>query len=148
MQVDNRREHLIIPHYTVLNVFINQPGDLSDESRLRELYRMVSELETFPESWGPKATLLFLNDFLPYERDSARSRDDAIMLDEDDSDDDEKPIGNGTLLVAGGDSTAPRTSAQRLDGQQLYFDANDLEQFLQWPEYSYWKGFLRIETQK
>ena len=150
-QVDNRRENLIIPHYTALNVFVSRPGDLSDEARLRELYRMVSELETFPESWGPKSTLLFLNDFLPYERDSAHNRPDALESDEDDdieaNESGERSIRNDTQLIVVGKNDRA-TSAQKLLGQKLYFDVNELPQFLQWPEFSYWKGFMRLQTEK
>jgi hypothetical protein len=28
------------------------------------------------------------------------------------------------------------------------FDADDLPKFLEWPEFDYWKGFVKLKTEK
>lgn len=66
---------------------------------------MVSELESFPESWGPKSTVLFVNDFLLFEQDS-----------------------NNEGGLAEEEETVNSTAVTR-------FDADDLPYFLKWPEY-------------
>lgn len=82
---------------------------------------MVTELESFPESWGSKSTVLFLNDFLLFEQDSNK---DAPELSEETT---ELDVWNST---------------------EARFDTDDLPFFLQWPEYDYWKGFVKLNTQQ
>jgi hypothetical protein len=112
LEIDYRRENKIVPYYTVATIFVNNPGDLNDPARMRLLYQMVSELESFPESWGPKSTVLFINDFLSFEQDG----------------DNEEEVQNSTALKR--------------------FDTDDLPYFLKWPEYDFWKGFVKLRTEK
>lgn len=88
---------------------------------------MVSELESFPESWGPKSTVLFLNDFLLFEQEA--NNNGAAEAEEEEEE--------GSTALAIRDSTS--------DAQ---FDANNLPKFLEWPEYDYWKGFLKLKTER
>lgn len=113
LAVDRRREEQIVPYYTVLATFINNPGDLSDPQRMAKLYELVHELEAFPESWGPQSTNLFLNDFLSFEEQNDEIEDNELAVD-----------------------TKNKT-----------FNANDIETFLSWPEYDWWKGFLKLRKE-
>lgn len=91
---------------------MNNPGDLNDLDRMRLFHQMVLELESFPESWGPNSTVLFINDFLSFEQDSNNEEESK--------------------------SSAALTR----------FDADDLPYFLKWPEYDFWKGFVKLRTKK
>ncbi|KAI6208584.1 SSD domain-containing protein [Aphelenchoides besseyi] len=128
LEIDYRRENKILPHYTVATIFVNHPGDLNDPERLREFYRMVAELESFPESWGPKSTILFLNDFLSFEHDG------GVGVDE------EAPEESSEVSIK------PTAATSLVDLNRAHFDSDDLPYFLAWPEYDYWKGFIRIKT--
>lgn len=105
-----------MPLYTTATVFVNEPGDLSDPNRLDLLNKMIKEFESLPESWGSNSTFLFYRDFLNFELNSN-------MLDDGEEVDDSKAL-------------APRTP----------FNSDDLPAFLQWPEFSYWKGFVKTTT--
>jgi hypothetical protein len=78
---------------------------------------MVTEFEALPESWGRNSTFLFYRDFLNFEQ-NGNSIDDE----------EETEDGNKTAVA--------RTA----------FRADDLPSFLDWPEYSYWKGFVKLHT--
>ncbi|KAI6225070.1 SSD domain-containing protein [Aphelenchoides fujianensis] len=119
-EIDYRRENKILPHYTVAMIFVNNPGDLNDPQRLKEFYRMVAELESFPESWGPQSTA----DSGKRRRNLRRKR---------------------RLKAPFGQPAA--SSLARLDLDNPHFDADDLPYFLGWPEYDYWKGFLKLRTE-
>ncbi|KAI6189429.1 SSD domain-containing protein [Aphelenchoides bicaudatus] len=120
LEIEHLRETLILPHYTVATVFVNNPGNLADPERLSLLNEMVTEFESLPESWGRNSTFLFTRDFLNFEQ-NGNSIDDEEETDEDE---------NRTKL-------APRTA----------FRADDLPSFLEWPEFSYFKGFIKLHTE-
>lgn len=117
------RETQILPVYTTATVFVNEPGDLSDPARLDLLNEMVREFETMPESWGKNSTFLFYRDFLNFEQNS-------VNVDVEDEDNDEEENVKSSTAIA------PRTA----------FRSDDLPIFLQWAEFSYWKGFVKTKT--
>ncbi|KAI6213066.1 Patched domain-containing protein 3 [Aphelenchoides besseyi] len=104
--INNIREDKILPNYMVATIFVEEPGDLFEASRLSQFNRMVDELETMSESWGPNSTFLFTRDFLRFEQ------------------------------------TIKATEEHDEDFQELTID--DLRVFLEWPEYSFWKGFVKL----
>ncbi|KAI6185403.1 Patched domain-containing protein 3 [Aphelenchoides besseyi] len=106
LAINNIREDKILPNYTVATIFVEEPGDLFEPSRLRQFNRMVDELETIPESWGPNSTFLFTRDFLRFEQ--------TIKATEELDEDLQKPT------------------------------IDDLRVFLEWPEYNFWKGFVKL----
>jgi hypothetical protein len=85
-------------------------------------FKMVSDLESFPESWGPNSTVLFINDFLAYEKEGNNGEDESEEE---------------------GESTAVA-----IKNSTMHFDADDLPKFLRWPEFDYWKGFVKLRTEK
>lgn len=123
-QIEHYREEHIIPYYTMATIFVNNPGDMTNPKRLAKLDEMVSRFENLPEAWGPDSTNYFMRDFLAYQEDGQEEK----MLDEEDQD---VKLSNSTDL--------------QLKDQ---FDAEDLATFLTWPEYKYWKGFLRLGKEK
>ncbi|CAD5206116.1 unnamed protein product [Bursaphelenchus okinawaensis] len=115
LAIDHRREEQIVPYYTVITVFVNNPGDLGDPARVENLYKLVTELESFPESWGTESTSLWLTDFLAFEEQS-----DQLEEEED-------------------------TTVQM--GNRTKYRADDIPTFLEWPEYDWWKGFLKLKQE-
>ena len=49
-------------------VFVNEPGDLANATRLTKLNSMVHDLETLPSAWGSNSTYYFMKDFLEFEK--------------------------------------------------------------------------------
>ena len=83
-QINSIREEFIWPYYTLAEVFVTNPGNLSDPGRLAAVEKMVSDLEALSESYGPIATEFWIRDFRDYVtystgrpvlRSSARSSD-------------------------------------------------------------------------
>lgn len=95
----------MIPYFTPAAIIVNNPGNLSDPQRIKQLNDFVERFETMNNSIGADATKYFLRDYEEYTN----------------------PFGD---LPAG---IKP-------------FNANDLTDFLAWPEYSFWKGFLKVKN--
>lgn len=100
-------------------IFVNNPGNLTDQNRIRRLTSMVEEMEHLPESWGPKSTNFFLRDFLAYKK---------------------------TIDEIGEDHDNDLSNTTDLSTNFAEFNVNELPSFLQWPENNFWRGFLRYKT--
>ncbi|VDM59600.1 unnamed protein product, partial [Angiostrongylus costaricensis] len=115
-EMDHLRVSFVIPEFTYATLFVNKPGNLSDQSRLERLNSFVTELESLPGSWGKQSTNYFIRDFADYEKGMS-----------------ELETEEGTL--ARGNPSDPHT-----------LNFNDLPSFLEWPEYKYWRGFLHFSA--
>ncbi|VDP62201.1 unnamed protein product [Heligmosomoides polygyrus] len=113
IQMDTLRVSYVIPHFTLATLFVNKPGNLSDQARLARLNTFVEEMESLPGSWGPQSSNYFIRDYIEYEKGMSEIEPEEEGL-------------------------APR------DPNVLNF--NDLPEFLEWPEYEYWRGFLRFSN--
>lgn len=106
-------------------VFVNNPGNLANLSRLHRLNLLVEDMEHLPESWGLESTNYFIREYTTYKK----------LFDEI-SETDQKKI---TSLL--NNSTFIDKSISLVD-----FNFNELPTFLQWPENDYWRGFLRYKS--
>ncbi|CAD5215349.1 unnamed protein product [Bursaphelenchus xylophilus] len=111
------RNKYISPFYTICIVFVNNPGNFTDPSNIQRLSQMVADFENLPSSLGPFSTKFFLRD---YEEFIESSEETVKDLSEELADLEE--------LV------------KQNSGQE-----NELKQFLEWPEFQFWKGFVRLE---
>ncbi|KAK6034934.1 patched family protein [Cooperia oncophora] len=68
VEMDTYRVNYVIPYFTVATVFVNKPGNLSDQSRVKRLNQLVDDMESLPGAWGPESTNFFLRDFVEYEK--------------------------------------------------------------------------------
>jgi hypothetical protein len=121
LQVNALREQYIWPSYTVAIVFINNPGNLSDYRRLIRLNELVAEFEALPESLGPESTKLWLRDYQTFIKFSV----DNNAFEDYDNENNVNMIENSTLTVKPFES--------------------ELQEFLRWPEYQHWSGFIRYD---
>uniref|UniRef100_A0A158PBD0 SSD domain-containing protein n=1 Tax=Angiostrongylus cantonensis TaxID=6313 RepID=A0A158PBD0_ANGCA len=121
-KVFEERQKYITPYYSVCWILVEQPGDISNFQ--------VAEFENLPNSVGRYSTKFWLRDYEDFlkqgeELDIAKEYDDllepSIMLTQ-----------NGSFFVS---STAKPKG-------------NELKQFLEWPEFSFWKGFIQLESNK
>lgn len=57
-----------MPSYTIAQLFVNNPGNLSDNLRRAKLDKMVAEMESLPLAFNTKdGTNYFLSDFIEFE---------------------------------------------------------------------------------
>uniref|UniRef100_A0A914QF44 SSD domain-containing protein n=1 Tax=Panagrolaimus davidi TaxID=227884 RepID=A0A914QF44_9BILA len=107
LEADNYRLKYVIPYFTPAAIIVNNPGNLSDPQRIKNLNNFIHSFETMNNSIGSDATKYFLRDYEEYK----------------------DPFGD-------------------LPPGIKPFNAADLDDFLSWPEYSFWKGFLKLKTEK
>uniref|UniRef100_A0A914I2W9 SSD domain-containing protein n=1 Tax=Globodera rostochiensis TaxID=31243 RepID=A0A914I2W9_GLORO len=119
LEIDNLREQRIIPSYTMAAVFVNRPGNLSAPAQLAKVNELVGHFERLPESWGASSTMYFVRDFEQFLRTNA---DD----------------GNG-------DNTGVDGKANTSNSSTL-FDCAHLQEFMNSPEFDYWKGYIRLNS--
>lgn len=120
------KQRYVIPSFTAPGIFVNTPGNLSDLRRKDRLDRMVAELEHLPEALGPTATKYFLRDL----EDFSAAFADADLLEESEE------VGRANLSAG---RSQKLDSFWRLDGPTV-------QAFLDWPEYSFWRGFMKINN--
>ncbi|KAL3122835.1 hypothetical protein niasHT_002878 [Heterodera trifolii] len=110
------RNEYIMPFYAVCMVFVNKPGNFSDPVQRQRWHSLVSDFEGLPSSVGRFSTKFWLRD---YEQFVEQDPEDAA------------PPLNDLAAFEG----IPLTERKR----------NELAEFLQWPEFQFWNGFLRLE---
>lgn len=136
------------------SVFVNAPGAdlLTNETRRAQLLAMVAELERLPASWGARSTNLFLRDFLGYERTNEEAgvepeAEDGHQPQDGEADDGRhspKRRNETRQIMSARKNTDEMKQERRLDAV-----IDDLEHFLEWPEYAHWRGFLKFaKTQR
>uniref|UniRef100_A0A8R1XS30 SSD domain-containing protein n=1 Tax=Onchocerca volvulus TaxID=6282 RepID=A0A8R1XS30_ONCVO len=120
IKLNNLRLKYEIPVFTMVSVFVETPGDLSQNMRLTLLNNMVQDFENTNGSWGPVGTLYFMRDFVAYQN---------YLQADDDYDYDS--------LIKGTITTNP---------DDFKFNADNLPNFLTWPEYDFWSVFIQLEN--
>ncbi|GMR53996.1 hypothetical protein PMAYCL1PPCAC_24191 [Pristionchus mayeri] len=115
-ELEDLRVKMVLPHFSMVTVIVNEPGNFSHPERLREMNRMVREFESLNGSWGPDGTKYFARD---YETFLSSWEDDYINVE----DDEEKVV---------------------LD--PIRYNEEDLKYFLRWSEYVFWGGFVKTKN--
>lgn len=108
--------------------------------------QFVADMESLNGSWGPVGTQYFVRDFISFEN----AFDEGIFIilnnyrylnyleEEEPSSFVEDNNENETLI-----STTPTQFKRTLDGP---FHETDLKKFVEWPEYTFWSGFLKLDN--
>ncbi|OZC12409.1 hypothetical protein X798_00040 [Onchocerca flexuosa] len=109
-----------IPAFTMVSVFVGTPGDLSQNIQLFLLNNMVQDFENIDGSWGPVGTMYFMRDFVAYQN---------YLQADDDYDYDSLKKDTTTVIP-----------------DDFKFNADKLPDFLTWPEYDFWSGFIQLEN--
>ncbi|KAF1769132.1 hypothetical protein GCK72_000946 [Caenorhabditis remanei] len=115
-EMDDLRVKYVVPNYYLANVFVRNPGDLTDGKRLERLNNFVDEMEHLNGSWGALGTNYFVRDFIDFQ---------AAMNEEEELEGGEE---EKSIVKRGG------------------IDMNNLPMFLEWPEYLFWKGFVQYHS--
>ncbi|VDN52709.1 unnamed protein product [Dracunculus medinensis] len=60
------RDKYVLPAYTFVNIFVNNPGNLNDPKRVSIIKEMISEFEAMPECNGAEFSHFWIRDYEAY----------------------------------------------------------------------------------
>uniref|UniRef100_A0A915Q434 SSD domain-containing protein n=1 Tax=Setaria digitata TaxID=48799 RepID=A0A915Q434_9BILA len=120
VELDSLRAEYQVPVFTMVSVFVETPGDLSQKLPLVLMNNLVKDFEHLNGSWGSVGTMYFMRDFVLFQ---------SYLQSDHDYDD-------GSLV---------RGTTQDPDNV-LRFNNDDLSAFLTWPEYDFWAGFVQLQN--
>uniref|UniRef100_A0A8R1HPI2 SSD domain-containing protein n=1 Tax=Caenorhabditis japonica TaxID=281687 RepID=A0A8R1HPI2_CAEJA len=129
VEIFKQRKTHIIPYYSACWILVENPGDISDPAHRAELERMISAFESLPSANGRYSTKFWLRDYEDFLR---QSEDIDLPLEEEEEE--ELAI---QFTVNGSQVVTP---------SQPFGKGNELRQFLEWPEFSFWKGFIQVNV--
>ncbi|CAD5210792.1 unnamed protein product [Bursaphelenchus okinawaensis] len=118
LEADKLKQRYVIPHFTAPAIFVNNPGNLSNVDRVNRLEALVKHIETMPEAIGEDSTKFFIRDYADYV---------AAFSDPDFFEESHENL------------VKDEESGWRLDDEML-------DNFLAWPEYNFWGGFMKREA--
>ncbi|KAH7726602.1 CRE-PTR-23 protein [Aphelenchoides avenae] len=133
LEIEHYRENFVLPFYTTAQVFVNNPGNLSDPVRRSHLNHLVEDMEALSNAYPAESSNYFLRDFEIFESLQHSNNDDVEV---DEAAEEDPSVGSNTTAIA----ADPRK-------EDLAFSMNDLPEFLQWPEYDWWKGLLKYHQE-
>ncbi|KAL6736552.1 hypothetical protein Aduo_006891 [Ancylostoma duodenale] len=126
-KIFNARKKFITPYYSVCWVLVERPGDVSNRTTSKRIHNLVSDFENLPSSVGQYSTKFWLRDYEDFLRQA-----EELDVPEEFEEGPETAIEfsqNGSAMVPAKTRT----------------ESNELKQFLEWPEFSFWKGFIQLE---
>uniref|UniRef100_A0A915M2B4 SSD domain-containing protein n=1 Tax=Meloidogyne javanica TaxID=6303 RepID=A0A915M2B4_MELJA len=125
LEIENYREEKVLPFYTQAQIFIENPGDLTNKKRRKHLDNLIDEMEHLPNAYPAESSFYFVRAFEAFEK-SLSEGDGGEFIDD-----------NSNLTTTTTISSTPKTQN---------FDLTDLENFLLWPENTHWKGLINYHT--
>uniref|UniRef100_A0A915MWZ8 SSD domain-containing protein n=2 Tax=Meloidogyne incognita group TaxID=654580 RepID=A0A915MWZ8_MELJA len=125
LEIENYREEKVLPFYTQAQIFIENPGDLTNKKRRKHLDNLIDEMEHLPNAYPAESSFYFVRAFEAFEK-SLSEGDGGEFIDD-----------NSNLTTTTAISSIPKTQN---------FDLTDLENFLLWPENTHWKGLINYHT--
>ncbi|KAL3118481.1 hypothetical protein niasHT_008713 [Heterodera trifolii] len=115
LEIEKYREEKVLPFYTTAQLFVNNPGDLSNATRRAHLNGLIDEMEHLKYAYPAESSLYFVRTYEEFlHGDSAGILDAAA---------EEENAKNGTATNE--------------------FDLSELETFLNWPEFRHWRGLIK-----
>lgn len=126
VKIFKQRKTHIIPYYSACWILVENPGDINNPAQRSKLEDLVQSFENLPSANGRYSTKFWLRDYEDFLR---QSEDIDLPMEEEDE---ELAI---EFSVNG---------SQVLIPSQPFGQGNELRQFLEWPEFSFWKGFIQI----
>ncbi|KAK6737947.1 hypothetical protein RB195_020192 [Necator americanus] len=121
------RKKFITPYYSVCWVLVKKPGDISNRTNARRIHQLVADFENLPSSVGSYSTKFWLRDYEDFLR-QAEELDVPEEFEEPDT---------AIEFSQNGSARVPAKTADE--------GGNELKQFLEWPEFSFWKGFVQLD---
>ncbi|KHN71603.1 Patched domain-containing protein 3 [Toxocara canis] len=66
IEMNNIRNVYVLPSYTFVTVFVRNPGDLRNASRVQRIEHMIEDFEALPACNGPQFTRFWIRDYRAY----------------------------------------------------------------------------------
>lgn len=133
-KIEKYRENMVLPCFTQAQIFVSNPGNLSDYSQRQKVHNLIEHMEKLNYSYGAESSNYFLRDFETFQSqmDGMGMEEEEELLDMEESE---------------SNITEPEVSKEKNKTnkkQSGYLDLNELDSFLGWPEYDYYRGFLNM----
>lgn len=132
LEIENYREEKVLPFYTQAQIFIENPGDLTNKKRRKHLDNLIDEMEHLPNAYPAESSFYFVRAFEAFENSLDEGNGGEII--------DESLIDENSTI-----STTISSLTTKMK-QSEHFDLSDLENFLLWPENTHWKGLINYHT--
>ncbi|CAI4222094.1 unnamed protein product [Auanema sp. JU1783] len=117
LQINHLRDNYVLQNYTTVNIFVQNPGDLSNPERLAQANSLIEQFESYPECLGPKFSHYFVRDYKSF-----------LEISEE-------------MEEASRDETGLTSSTHK---EEETFTRESMNDFFSWPEFRYWNGFVRF----
>uniref|UniRef100_A0A915PRQ7 SSD domain-containing protein n=1 Tax=Setaria digitata TaxID=48799 RepID=A0A915PRQ7_9BILA len=120
------RDDYIMSNYAPTLIFVGKPGNLNNPNRVLMLHKIVEDFEALPASIGQTATRFWLRDYENFMDGGERTSFDNLL---------EKSLDNSGIhefLIR--NLTA------------INIKQHDLKNFLAWPEFRHWNGFMQFDV--
>ncbi|CCD62841.2 SSD domain-containing protein [Caenorhabditis elegans] len=127
VEIFKQRKSHIIPYYSACWVLVENPGDINNPNQRAKLEELIESFEALPSANGRYSTKFWLRDYEDFLKQS-----EEIDLPMEEEEDEELAI---QFTVNGSQVVTP---------SQPFGQGNELRQFLEWPEFSFWKGFIQV----
>ncbi|EJD76467.1 patched family protein [Loa loa] len=121
------RDEYIMPYYAPTLIFVGKPGNLNNSNSIRILHKIVDDFEALPSSVGQTATKFWLRDYVDFIADTERVSFDDLV-----------------------DNSRNNDAYEFLDRNltAISIKQYEIQNFLAWPEFHYWKGFMQFDLDK
>uniref|UniRef100_A0A183C9M6 SSD domain-containing protein n=1 Tax=Globodera pallida TaxID=36090 RepID=A0A183C9M6_GLOPA len=134
LEVDNYREEKLMPFYTMAQIFVNNPGDLSNATRRHKLNELIVEMEHLPYAYPSESSIYFPRAFEAFESFSPDDEQQQ-QIDQQEPAEEEPSSGN---------NNSNSTKALSLISEpEERFEMDEFEDFLNWPEYNQYRGLVK-----
>ncbi|KAK6023353.1 patched family protein, partial [Ostertagia ostertagi] len=128
VKIFEARNQYITTYYSVCWVLVKNPGDVMNATNSKRIHQLVEDFESLPNSVGSYSTKFWLRDYEDFRKQGEEL---------DNSDEFDEMIGTAIEFSQNGSAIFPSVTKEQ---------GNELKQFLEWPEFSFWKGFLQVEN--
>uniref|UniRef100_A0AC35U5L1 SSD domain-containing protein n=1 Tax=Rhabditophanes sp. KR3021 TaxID=114890 RepID=A0AC35U5L1_9BILA len=120
LKINRLRDNYVVPNYLAISLFVNNASNLEDPAKEKRLEQMINEFETMDESLGFKYSKYWKRD---YEGFVNILSEDPEMSFENEISKDSKAVSVNSL-----------------------YSRKSIHQFVNWPEYKHWGGFIRFDN--
>ncbi|CAI4232515.1 unnamed protein product [Auanema sp. JU1783] len=136
---EQRKQH-IIPYYGVCWVLVGAPGDITRETQKLRLHQLIESFEALPGSVGRYSTKFWMRDYEEFLRQSELMEEEEFEdLEEHDQLAHNRTFEEISLAFAENGTSSLKSFEDKVVMR------NELKQFLEWPEFSFWKGFIQYK---
>ncbi|CAI5448629.1 unnamed protein product [Caenorhabditis angaria] len=70
LEVNYLRDTFVLPNYTTVNIFVNNPGNLSDPKNVAYMDSLIESFESYPECLGKRFSHYFARDYEYFRTES------------------------------------------------------------------------------